>query len=154
MLRKLDRELIAKLMEDSRTPIYRLAEELGVSRQAVAKHMERLRSQGLVKFTVIPDVKSLGPVLKAYVLVRIAPSDEVRGRFESKVRRLKQVSQLHYVYGRFDALLEVIVRDHEELSKLIKSLHKVGGVLETETYIVRETIKDKLQDPILRLIKA
>ncbi|PCN49940.1 hypothetical protein B6U99_07110 [Candidatus Geothermarchaeota archaeon ex4572_27] len=154
MLRRLDRELIARLMEDSRAPICRIAQELGVSRQAVAKRLERLKSMGILKFTAIPDVRSLGQVLKAYILVRIAPRDEVRGRFEAKVRRLKQVSQLHYLYGRFDALLEVLVRDHEELSRLIKSIHRLEGVLETETYIVRETVKDKPQDPILRLIKA
>ncbi|RLF09969.1 MAG: hypothetical protein DRJ98_07145 [Thermoprotei archaeon] len=154
MLRKLDREIIVKLMEDSRSPIYRIARELGVSRQAVAKRLEKLKREGMVKFTAIPDPKSLGLMLKAYILVRVAPGDEVRSRFENKVKRLRQVSQVHYVYGRFDVLIEVLVKDHDELSRLVKSLHRLKGVLETETYIVREPIKDRFLDPLLRALKA
>ena len=92
--------------------------------------------------------------MKAYILVRVRSDNEARGRFEAKVKRLKQVSQVHYVYGRFDALVEALVKDHNELSRLIKALHRVDGVLETETYIVREVIKDKPLDPLLKVLKT
>ncbi|RLF11087.1 MAG: hypothetical protein DRJ69_02295 [Thermoprotei archaeon] len=154
MLSKLDRELLARLVEDSRASIISLAKDIGASRQAVAKRLEKLKRSGLVKFTAVPDSKALGLSLKAYILVRISSDAESRARFEAKVKRMKQLSQVHYVYGRFDALVEALVRDHVELSKLVKALHRVEGVQETETYIVREAIKDKPMDPLLRALKA
>jgi len=34
-------------------------------------------------------------------------------------------------------LLKVIVKDRDELSKVVDSIHKINGVIETETLVVR-----------------
>ena len=148
----LDKKLLVKLMENARTPIYKLAQELGVSRQTASKRLKKLEQDLSLKYIAMPDPNKLGLNLKAYVMVRVAPRDDVRRKVESKVRRSKQVAQAHYIYGRYDMLLEVLVKDRDELSKLIDSLHEVEGVLETETFIVRDVVKYKPLDPIIKAL--
>jgi hypothetical protein len=46
-----------------------------------------------------------------------------------------------------------LAKDSEDLSNLIDSLHEVGRVLEAETFIVREVVKDRPLDPIIRVLK-
>jgi len=153
MVETLDRKLLAKLLENSRTPIYKMAEELGVSRQTLSKKLKKLEKEYSLKYTVLPDLKKLGLNLKAYILLSITPSDEARRKVETKIRKMKEIAQAHYIYGRFDMLLEVLVKDRDELSKLIDVLHETEGVQETETYIVREEVKYKPMDPLLKAMK-
>jgi len=140
-------------MENSRKPIYKLAQELGVSRQTLSKRLKKLEKEFSLRYTALPDLSKLGLNLKAYIMVRVLPSDEARRRVESKVKKLRQIAQAHYVYGHHDMLLEVLVRDRDELSKVIDSIHRIDGVIETETLIVREVVKYKPSDPIIKALK-
>lgn len=149
----LDRRFLVKLMENARAPIYRIAQELGVSRQTASKKLRKLEKELSLRYVAIPDLNKLGLNLRAYVMLRVTPRDDIRRKVESKVRRLKQVAQAHYIYGQYDMLLEVLVKDRDELSKVIDSLHEVEGVLETETFIVREVVKYRPLDPIIRALK-
>lgn len=149
----LEKKLLIKLMENARTPIYKLAQELGVSRQTASKWLKKLEQDLSLKYVAVPHRNKIGLDIKAYVMVRVAPREDIRRRVESKVRRLKQIAQAHYIYGRYDMVLEVLAKDREDLSNLIDSLHEVEGVLETETFIVREVVKDRPLDPIIRVLK-
>lgn len=149
----LDRKLLMRLMENARMPIYKLAQELGVSRQTASKKLRKLERELSLKYVAIPDLNKLSLNLRAYIMLRVMPRDDVRRKVESKVRRLKQVSQAHYIYGQYDMLLEVLVEDRDELSKVIDSLHEIEGVLETETFIVREVVKYRPLEPIIRALK-
>ncbi len=148
-----EKKLLAKLMENARAPVYKLAQELGVSRQTASKWLKKLEQDLSLKYIALPDRNKLGLDVKAYVMVRVAPREDVRRRVESRVRKLKQIAQAHYIYGRYDMVLEVLAKDREDLSNLIDSLHEIEGVLETETFIVREVVKDRPLDPIIRALK-
>lgn len=153
MIGMLDKKLLIRLMDNARAPIYKLAKELGVSRQTVSKKLKKLEQELSLKYVAIPDLNRLNLNLRAYVMLRVTPRDDVRRKVESKIRRLKQVAQAHYIYGQYDMLLEVLVKDRDELSKVIDSLHEVEGVLDTETFIVREVVKYKPLDPIIRALR-
>jgi len=148
-----EKKLLAKLMENARAPVYKLAQELGVSRQTASKWLKKLEQDLSLKYIALPDRNKLGLDVKAYVMVKVAPHEDVRRKVESRVRRLKQIAQAHYIYGRYDMVLEVLAKDREDLSNLIDSLHEIEGVLGTETFIVRDVVKDKPLDPIIRVLK-
>ncbi len=153
MVNTLDKELLIKLMEDASKPIYKLAQELGVSRQTLSKRLKKLEQDLSLRYMAIPDLSKLGLNLKAYIMVRVSPSDYARRRVEAKVKKLKQIAQAHYIYGHYDMLLEVLVKDRDELSKILDTIHKIEGVIETETFIVREVVKCRPLDPIIKAVK-
>ncbi len=151
--REVDRRILAELLVDCRKPLRKIASAVGVSRQTVAKRVRELHRSGLIKrFTVRLNHKDLGLNLKAYILMRIEPKREVRENLEKKIKEIRQVSYFHYLFGRYDALAEVLVKDSEELTRLLREIHGLKGVKETETLIVEYTVKDSPESPILKIL--
>jgi Lrp/AsnC family leucine-responsive transcriptional regulator len=152
-MEKLDRKILLELAEDSRKPIYEIAKKVGVSRQTVAKRIERLRLMG-VRFTIDsgPLLHEFGLRVKAYIMMRLDPRPEVRKSFEEKIKVLPQIAELHYLLGPKDAVLKVFASSDEEIGTLVKKLHELPGVRETETFLVHGTVKEErsLLDFLLR----
>jgi DNA-binding Lrp family transcriptional regulator len=44
------------------------------------------------------------------------------------------------------------VKNNKDLTDLVKKIHDLKGVKETETFIVHSTIKDKPEDPIKKAL--
>jgi DNA-binding Lrp family transcriptional regulator len=90
--------------------------------------------------------------LKAYILLKASTKKELRKEAEKKLKRIPQISQMNYLYGQFDILLEVIVRDIDELTSLLKRLHEMQVVEKTETLMVYDIVKYKPEDPVKRVL--
>lgn len=153
MLKKLDRKIILQLLKDGRQSLSEIAEAVGTTRQTVAKKIEFFQKKGLIRsFSVELDSNSFGLGIKAYILMREDPRVDLRRKHEETIKRWPQVSEFCRLFGKYDSIIEVLVRDKEELKDLVKRLHELEGVKETETYIVYSTIKHRPQDPFRRLL--
>jgi DNA-binding Lrp family transcriptional regulator len=73
--------------------------------------------------------------MKAYVfLVTKSGTSEEVIRFLKKIAKVKGVTQVDSVYGRFDAIVTVEAADMESLGDLIyRVIEKAPNVLHTET---------------------
>ncbi len=151
MIRKKDRILLKELLEDSRLKIVDLAERTGLSRQSVYSKIHNLREQG-VNFTVDINPEYLGFNLKAYILIQSDPRSKACKKLTVNVKNLKEVSQLHYVLGRYDIIAEVILKDKKQLKELIKKLRGWPAIKKTETFIVYDTIKFNPKDPFIGVL--
>ncbi len=77
-------------------------------------------------------------MVKAYVLVSAKPgtSEDVIAYLKA-AKGLRGVVAADSVFGRYDAIITVEVRDLEELSQLIyRVIEKIPNVVRTETCIV------------------
>lgn len=81
--------------------------------------------------------------MKAYVfLVTKAGTSEEVLRYLNKVSKVKGVSQVDSVYGRFDAIVTVEAPDMESLGDMIyKVIEKVPNVIHTETALALSHVK-------------
>ncbi len=73
--------------------------------------------------------------MRAYVFLVTKPgtSEEVLG-YLNKITKVKGVTQVDSVYGRFDAIVTVEARDMESLGDMIyRVIEKVPNVIHTET---------------------
>ena len=120
MIRKKDRVLLKELIKDSRLKIVDLSERTGLTRQSVYSKIHNLRENG-VNFTIDINPEDLGLNLKAYILIQADPNSKSRKECTDKIKKLKEVSQLHYVLGRFDIVVEVILKDKELWRKLTEN---------------------------------
>lgn len=153
-MRELDKKILLQLIRDSKQPIYLIAERVGASRQTVAKMIEKLREQNLIKFTVRLNPQQFDLGIKAYILLRVDPKIELRKKCEEEIKKFYQVTRFHYIFGPRDALLEVLVRNNQELTRLVKRIHKLPGVRETETFVVHSTVKDEPNAPFIEILKT
>ena len=151
----LEREILLQLIEDSGQPVSKIAKKVGASRQTVAKKIEELRKSGVVgppTARLIPAKLGLGT--RAYIFLREDPSSEVRRGNEGLIGKLPQVFSFHRLFGRYSAVLEVWTRDSKELTDLVKKIHSLKGVRETETFIVHSTVKDRPEEPLVHVLRS
>jgi len=153
MIRKKDKILLKELIEDSRLKIVDLAERTGLTRQSVYSKIDKLRKGG-TNFTVDMNPEDLGLNLKAYILIQAELKSGVRERLTEKIKKLREVSQLHHVLGRFDMIVEVVLKDREQLKVILRKFQSMPAIKKTETFIVYDTVKFNPKDPFIRVLSG
>jgi DNA-binding Lrp family transcriptional regulator len=152
-IKDLEKKILFNMLEKGQRPIMKIAEDLGVTRQTVAKKIEQMHSSGLI-LSFFPKIEAeiLGLSIQAYILMREDPRNECRKETEEIVQSYPQVSEFQRIFGKYDSIAKVLVKDNKELTDLVKKIHDLNGVKETETFIVHSTIKDKPEDPIKKIL--
>jgi len=149
----LEKKIILQLLEDGRQPLLQIAKNVGATRQTVAKKLEQLQNSGLISsFAPKLEPEKFGLVIQAYIFMREDPQSDLRKKNEEVIKNFSQVSEFHRLFGEYDSIVEVLVKDKEELADLVKKLHRLSGVRETKTFIVHSTIKNKPEDPFKKAL--
>jgi DNA-binding Lrp family transcriptional regulator len=152
-IRDLEKRILLNLLEKGQRPTVKIAEDLGVTRQTVAKKLEQMHSSGLIVYffpKMEPEI--LGLSIQAYILMREDPRSDLRKETEEIVKSFPQVAEFQRLFGKYDSVAKVLVKDNRELSELVKKIHDLNGVKETETFIVHSTVKDKPEDPVKKAL--
>lgn len=149
MIDKKDKKILVELLKDGRKSFADLAKSCKMTRQSIFSRIKSLRRKGVIRnFTVNLDNQKLGLSLKAYILISAEPLQRFREKAIKTLMQLPQISQIHILFGRFDLLVEVMVRDINDLSQLLAKIHELEMIDKTETMIVYKNIKYDIQHPI------
>jgi DNA-binding Lrp family transcriptional regulator len=152
-LNLLEQKIIRELVNNGRQPILQIAKSVNTTRQTIAKKIRYFISSGIISgFTVKLNAQSFGLTVQAYILIREESTQAVRVHNENVIEHLPQVSRFHRLFGKYSGILEVVVNDMHELTKLVKRLHGLHGVRETETLLIYNTPKDRIEDPFLNAL--
>jgi Lrp/AsnC family leucine-responsive transcriptional regulator len=131
-----DGEILRLLREDGRLTWRDLGAAVGLSANAAAERVRRLREAGVITgFVALVDPAAGGRALQALVGITLAAgtdSDEFAGR----AARLEPVAEVLHLTGAPDYQLRVACRDTAELDALLRTLRLRLGVADTETTIV------------------
>ncbi len=150
----LERKIVLQLINDSEQSVSAIAKKVGATRQTTAKKIVELEKSGIINsFTIRVNPEKIGLGTKAYIFLREDPGGELRRQDEEAIKKFHQVSEFYRLFGRYSAILEVLVKNDKELTNLVKKIHRLKGVRETETFIVHSTVKDKPEDPFLQALK-
>ena len=145
----LEKKILLNLLEKGQRPVVKIAEDLGVTRQTIAKKIEQMRTSGLMlSFFPKMEPEILGLSIQAYILMREDPRSDLRKETEEIVKSFPQVAEFQRIFGKYDSIVKVLVKNNKELTDLVKKIHDLNGVKETETFIVHSTVKDCPEDPI------
>jgi DNA-binding Lrp family transcriptional regulator len=119
-----------------------LAEELGISRQALNVHLRKLRDQGHIRtgrgFIDVTErgLAALGiSVNPAFVFIKVSPLK--RGRAYQQILQFP-VQRVFRVTGDMDAIIQV---ERERLDEALKRMASVEGIEDTKSYITIETLR-------------
>ncbi len=148
-VKDLEKKILLNLLEKGQRPILKIAEDIGVTRQTVAKKIEKMHDSGLlISFFPKIEPEILGLTIQAYILMREDPRNDYRKETEDIVKSFPQVSEFQRIFGKYDSIAKVLVKNNKELTDLVKKIHDLNGVKETETFIIHSIIKDKPEDPL------
>ncbi|MHA1325234.1 MAG: Lrp/AsnC ligand binding domain-containing protein [Candidatus Helarchaeota archaeon] len=87
--------------------------------------------------------------VKAYIFFREDPNIQIRKEDEHLIKNLPQVSKFSRLFGKYDGIIEISVKDNDEVTAIINKLHALQGIKETETFITHTILKDSEITPIL-----
>lgn len=141
----LDRKIVDLLLKDGRTPAAQIAEQIGLSRPAVADRLEKLERQGVIRgTTAVVDPGALGRRVTAFINARGATLSSAGFRRFRELMATDEVLEVHTVAGDDCYLLKVRTGSIGELNTLIQQLTNPPMSLVTRTTIVMETHSEKV----------
>ena len=147
----LDQKILDLLLRDGRAPASQLADQVGLSRPAVAERIEKLERAGVVRgTTVVLDPASLGRPVTAFVAARGPKLDaKATKRFRELMER-DDVLEVHTVAGDDCYLIKVRTDSIPSLNGILNELTSPPISLATRTTIVMETHCEKVGGIVLR----
>lgn len=141
----LDRRIVGLLLRDARTPAAQIAEQIGLSRPAVADRLDKLERQGVIRgTTAVVDPTTLGRAVTAFVAARGATLSSAGWRKFRELMASDEVLEVHTVAGDDCYLMKVRAESIGGLNVLVQQLSAPPIGLATRTTIVMETHCEKV----------
>ena len=133
---ELDSEILRRLREDARVSWRDLGAAVGLSANAAADRVRRLRRAGVITgFAAQVDPAAGGRQLEALISVTLLPGTD-SDQFGTLSDKLAPVSEVLHLAGTPDYQLRVACRDTAELDSLLRTLRLKLGVADTDTKII------------------
>lgn len=119
-LDRIDRKIIACLLQDASLTNAELAERVGLTAAPLSRRLARLYGSGIIRQSVVIDPGKVGLGLQAFVEITLdRTTPQVGERFIEHVGKLPEVVEIHAVAGDFDFLLKISVKDMADYKRLI-----------------------------------
>lgn len=146
----IDREILQILQADGRLTNTEIASRVNLSPPACWKRLKRLEEKVIQGYHATLNQQELGLGLFAFINIMLdSHSEKAMHNFEAGVLALPNVVACHNVSGKYDYLLQVVVRDmaafHELLANRIRAL---GNIKEIYTGFSLKEIKRSTSLPI------
>lgn len=144
-LDELDLRIVQLLLKDARTPAAQIAEQIGLSRPAVADRLDKLERQGVIRgTTAVVDPTALGRGITAFVAARGAHLSGACWKKFHELMQRDEVLEVHTVAGDDCYLMKVRAESIGALNTLVQQLTEAPLSLSTRTTIVMETHCEKV----------
>ncbi|MCF7805031.1 MAG: Lrp/AsnC family transcriptional regulator [Candidatus Marinimicrobia bacterium] len=145
--KNLSQKILTQLQEDGRQSVREIAEKLGVSATTIGKRIEQLEEERVLRgISADIDYEKLG-----YAYLSITRF-KIRGdTFQDVLTLLDKFPQLTDIYeitGDYDILAIGHYKDRNDMNRVIKGLQEHEGILETNTSIVLNVLREKGQIPL------
>jgi Lrp/AsnC family leucine-responsive transcriptional regulator len=154
-LKDIDKKILRYLIEDSSQSLNTIAEKTGTTRQYISQRIKKLQEKNIIKNFTIDLNKQIFEELRlhAFILFREDPNTKIREENEKRFQNVPQITKFSRLFGKYDGILELIIKDNDELTNIVNQLHAFEGIKETETFIVHTFVKDDANAPILNILK-
>ncbi|MBL1083473.1 Lrp/AsnC family transcriptional regulator [Streptomyces actinomycinicus] len=131
----LDSEILGVLQEDARISFRDLGVRVGLSANAAADRVRRMRREGVIRgFTTLVDPAASGTREGLLVFIDITlRQDTTNEEFEDAVRRLPGITEVVHVTGAHDYLVRARAADAAALDSLLRRLKGEAGVAQSNT---------------------
>ncbi len=137
---EIDRKIIRLLQENGRRTNADIARSIKMSEATVKNRIDKLIENGIVRVLAVLNPKTLGFLANALLGIRVLPGN--LEKVGDSLASINEVVYLGYVTGRYDILIEVLLRDPDEFFDFISNhVHKISGIVSTETFYIMRTQK-------------
>ena len=144
-----DRVLLAKIQADASQSVGELAEQVGMSKSACWRRLQKLEEMGVIRGRVaLLDANALNLSLTVYISVRTNQhNDDWAARFQQATEQIPGVLEVYRMSGDLDYLIKAVVVDMPDYDRLYKRLIK-ADIYDVSSSFVMETIKHTTRLPL------
>ncbi len=130
----LDREILAILREDARTPYTEIAERVGTSEGTVRNRVERMLQDDVIeRFTISTRTGNVKAMIEIGVAVDVDTRD-----ISDRMAEWDQVDFVWQVSGEEDIVLVVDAADTAGVNDLLSRARELDEVISTKTRLILE----------------
>jgi len=136
---KLDKQILALLIADGKTPYTDIAKQLFVSSGTIHVRMKKMEQLGIVKGSSIQiDYQKMGYDIMAFLGIYLDKSslyDEVA----EQLKQIPEVVEANYTTGLYSIFVKIVCKDTNHLRLVLHDkIQKISGIQRTETFISLE----------------
>ena len=140
----IDLQILELLVENARLSTRAIAREIGMSPGAISERVARLERDGVITgYHATLDAAALGFQIVALIGLEV---EHGKGTFSAMIDQLMEVPSVRkaqVVTGEWDLLLEVAVRDYDELREvLLGDIWSIPGFQRSQTMMLLE-VRDR-----------
>lgn len=145
---KVDREILSRLLQDSRRSYQDIARELIVSGGTIHVRTNKMKEAGVITGSRITvDFRRLGLEVTAFVGINLGSAKDYQTVLP-KLRKIPQITEVHYTTGQYSLFVKVVTKSTRDLHLfLIEKLQSIKEIQSTETLISLDNPIDR--DPAL-----
>ncbi|MFC1967634.1 Lrp/AsnC family transcriptional regulator [Chloroflexota bacterium] len=135
-----ERKIILELQRNARTPLKKLAYDVGVSDVTVYKHIKKLVSSGTIDLTAIASFKKLGYAFRSLIGIEAETS-----RIFSIAEDIAQhagVFGVNVCSGSIQILVAFSMRYYDEFFNIVEEIRNIEGVIKVETLTYSSVLKE------------
>ncbi len=136
---QLDRQILAKLVEDGKMPYTDIAKQLFVSSGTIHVRMKKMENLGIVLGSSLRlDYYKLGYTVTAFLGVYLDKSS-LYDKVADQLKQVPEVVEANYITGAYNVLVKLICRDTNHLHMVLREkIQPIAGIQRTETFISLE----------------
>jgi Lrp/AsnC family transcriptional regulator for asnA, asnC and gidA len=145
-LDQLDKQILAKLVEDGKMPYTELAKLLFVSSGTIHVRMKKMEELGIVLGSSLQlDYHKLGYDVTAFLGIYLDKSslyDEV----VEQIKKIPEIVEANYTTGAYSILAKIVCKDTNHLRLVLHDkIQKIPGIQRTETFI---SLEESISRPV------
>jgi len=128
---EIDMQIVEKLTKNGRLPFSKIAQEIGVSTDTVARRYEKLRKNNLIKVSIQINPLDLG--YQAILYLNIALTNQSKTKeVVDKLSIIPGVAYLVKISGNYDLLVTALVKDCKDIIAINEEIVKIPYIKRME----------------------
>lgn len=148
-LDKMDLSILAQMQRDDTASMGQLAEQLGISKTACWRRVQKLLQQQVIeKRVALVNPEAVNLPLTAFIVIRTNQHNEKWSRqFRQVLHGIPEVLEAYRMSGDVDYLVKAVVSDMKDYDRLYKQLIR-ADLFDVSSSFVMERIKHTTELPL------
>lgn len=142
---ELDYGILEHLAKDGRISFAELSKKLQVTEKTIRMRYKNLCDRDILDVIGIVNPIALG--LKAGAIIQIKPKAHALHAVKDRLMKIYPIRYVTMTSGEYPLLVQIMVKDQEKITEVIKEIHQIEAVTEVNSIIQLEVYKNTFDIP-------
>ncbi|WP_241840540.1 Lrp/AsnC family transcriptional regulator [Fictibacillus sp. S7] len=139
----LDKGIIKLLSKDGRMSFTEISNRLNVTEKTVRSRYNNLVENNILEVVGVVNPISLGVKVGAIIQISVVPPN-----MDQTIQQLNDITGIRFITltsGEYQLLVQANVRDYEEITEIVKSIHQLPGINKSNVILQMDVYKNSFE---------